>query len=351
MPDFSFIPMDSSHGYEPLTERTENTEIFWPLQYELPDLRGRSTQTEIHGQKKRVRGFCGSLEKGHIMAKRRFIIKALVLLVFVLVGPLGAEGLPPIEIHFVDVGQGDAILIKGTEGANILIDTGNLSAGYRVRRYLKEQKISRLRALVITHMHPDHVGGIFGILPEIGADKIYDNGAAPHKNEFWHEYMNFISDLRLERGILTAGECFSFGNLNLQVLSPSKPLSGNLNVDSIVIRLSYGDVGVLLMADATNEVEKKLVEDRNVNLPSQVLKIGHHGAADATSAAFLERVAPDIAVISVGKSNRYGYPSNETIKRIRRLNAKLYRTDFNGTVVLMIDGKSVNVLKSASEQE
>ena len=277
------------------------------------------------------------------MAKKRFVLKMLVLFIFVLVCPLGAEGLPPIEIHFVDVGQGDAILIKVPNGENILIDTGNLSAGYKLEKYLKDHGVFTLSALIITHMHPDHVGGVFGILPDIGAEKMYDNGAKSPNNEFWHEYINFIGDLRLDRGILKSGSTLSFGALKLLVLSPSKPLSGNLNADSIVIRISYGDVKILLMADANMKVEEKLIKEGNVNLASQVLKVGHHGATDATSEAFLGQVDPEIAVISVGRSNRYGYPSGEIIKRIQDRGIRLFRTDVRSSIVISSDGENIGV--------
>ena len=130
------------------------------------------------------------------------------LILLFLLWPFQARALPPVEVHFIDVGQGDAVLIKGSEGVNVLIDTGNLSAGHRVGKYLKEQGIICLKALVITHMHPDHVGGIFGILPDIWAEKIFDNGAKPRNSEFWHEYLNLVNDLRLERETLEAGIVF-----------------------------------------------------------------------------------------------------------------------------------------------
>ena len=276
------------------------------------------------------------------MAKRRFVLKALVLFVFVLVCPLGAEGLPPIEIHFVDVGQGDAILIKGPEGANILIDTGNLSAGYRVRRYLKEQKISRLRALVITHMHPDHVGGLFCLMPGLEVDKIYDNGITLKGYEFWEEYRNLVRELDLPRDVLTEGSRLGFGQLFITVLSPWIPFTGDMNADSIVLKLRYGDVRFLMTGDLNFKGEKRLLK-KGIDLRCDVLKVGHHGACDSSSEGFLRKVEPEIAIISVGQDNRYGYPCEETIKRIEKCGSMVYRTDRDKTIVIRTDGKKLEV--------
>lgn len=277
------------------------------------------------------------------MAKKRFVLRALVLFVFVLVCPLSAEGLPPIEIHFVDVGQGDAILIKGPEGANILIDTGNLSAGYRVRKYLREQKISRLRALVITHMHPDHVGGLFCLLPGLEVDKVYDNGITLKGYDFWEEYRSLVRGLDLHRDVLTEGSSLDFGQLFITVLSPWIPLAGDMNADSIVLKLRYGNVRFLMTGDLNFKGEKRLLK-KGIDLRCDVLKVGHHGACDSTSEAFLNKVEPEIAVISVGKDNRYGYPCEETIKRIEKCGSMVYRTDRDKTIVIKTDGKKIEVL-------
>lgn len=268
----------------------------------------------------------------------------LVFVFLVFSCPVGAEGLPPVEIHFLDVGQGDAIWIKGPKQTNILIDAGNLSVGYKVRDYLLDNGVRNLDAVIVTHTHPDHVGGLFGILPDVGVDKILDNGASPVKNDdFALEYLNFVNELNLNRAVLTAGESLSFGALHLHVLSPSRPLSGNLNADSLVIRVSYGGVRVLLMADATQNVEHKLVEKEKRNLASQVIKVGHHGWTDATSKAFLDCVKPEIAVISVGKGNRYGYPSTAVVEQIQSRGTTLLRTDVDGTIVLTTDGEKIKL--------
>ena len=243
-----------------------------------------------------------------------------------------------IEIHFIDVGHGEATLIKTTGKKNILIDTGSLANGYKLKNYLKNQAIQRLSALIITHMHFDHVGGLFSLLPDISVDKIYDNGIPISGNDFWEEYLQLIHNVNLSRATVKYGDKFVYNGLILQVLSPSEPLFGDLNSDSVALRLKYDKISFFLAGDLSARAEKRLI-GKKINLGSQILKVGHHGACDATSEDFLSRVSPEIAIISAGQKNRFGYPCSETTSRIERGGISLLRTDINGTVVIKTDGQ------------
>jgi len=249
-----------------------------------------------------------------------------------------------LRVHFIDVGQGDSILIQSPDGINILIDAGNLSAGYKVNRYLESRKISRLECIIITHMHPDHVGGVFNILPKNRTNIIYYNGFRPQNNEFFFEIMNFAEELNIPVKVLKAGNKLTFGNVTVDVLWPLEPFSGNMNEDSIVLKIIYGRVNFLLTGDLNMNGEKKLMQT-GYNLKSDVLKIGHHGAEDSNSAEFIDSVMPEIAVLSVGQHNRYGYPSEEVIQRFRSKKIKLYRTDFNGNIITETDGTKIQIKK------
>ncbi len=273
--------------------------------------------------------------------KKYSIIFTIILLLLCSSSVSGANRL---EVHFIDVGQGDAIFIKTPSGKNALIDAGNLSAGHRVRQYLKSRRVSTLDAVIITHMHPDHVGGLFCLVPDLAVEKIYDNGAVLIGYDFWEEYINLIKNLKIKREILEEGDEFSFGRVKLRVLSPSKPLIGDMNGDSIVIKISYGKIAFLLTGDLNKKGEKRLLA-RKLNLRSQVLKVGHHGADDATSEAFLEEVNPLLAVISVGKNNPYGYPGEKTLHLLKRKGVNLFRTDLDGTVVVRTDGERFSVMR------
>jgi len=273
---------------------------------------------------------------------RRIALKSSLVILFISFFVFKAYGLPVLEVHFIDVGQGDAILIKAPNNKNLLIDTGNLSTAYKLKSYLKERGVSALNALIITHLHSDHVGGLFCVLPEVFVEKIYDNGTVLPGNDFYEEYINIIKTLRVKRQIIREGDIMSLGRLVLQVLSPSDPLTMDLNADSVVVKITYGKITFLMAGDLNGKGEDRLL-NKGIDLQSQVLKVGHHGACDATSEAFLEKVNSEIAIICVGKDNRYGYPSAETVERIKRRKIKLYRTDRDSTIVIQTDGENIRV--------
>jgi competence protein ComEC len=280
---------------------------------------------------------------------KRFVFNLFLFLAISFFWPFIVDAIPPLEIHFIDVGQGDAIWIKGPNKTNILIDAGNLSAGYRVKDYLHKNGVTKLDAVIITHFHPDHVGGIFSVLPDLGVDKIYDNGADPGKEDVALEYLNLLRELGLHRGILVAGDRLEFGALRFLILSPSELLSGNWNTDSIVLLIRYGDVKALFMADATKKVEQGLVEKLGQELNSQILKVGHHGWTDATSDTLLDCVKPKVAVISAGKGNRHGYPGAAIVDEIQNRGINLLRTDLDGTIVFITDGKKIRVQEGSQK--
>lgn len=249
-----------------------------------------------------------------------------------------------LVIHFIDVGEGDCILIQMPNNKNILVDTGNLSVGYKVEKYLKSKNISQLNCIIITHMHPDHVGGIFYILPQIRTNIIYYNGYRPEGNEFFFELIDLTKDLNIPMKILNAGNKLFFGEVILDVLSPIKPLSGDMNGDSIVVKIIFGKVSFLLTGDFNINGEKRLIE-AGCNLKSDVLKVGHHGAGDSNSEEFMDKVRPKIAVLSVGKNNRYGFPSNVVIERFKIKEIPLYRTDIDGIIIIQTDGDIISTKK------
>jgi competence protein ComEC len=280
--------------------------------------------------------------EGGVEMFRRLAFKSFLVVFIIFFCVFEVYGLPVLEVHFVDVGQGDAILIKAPNNKNLLIDTGNLSTAYRLKNYLKEQRVSNLKGLFITHLHPDHVGGLFCLLPEVFVENIYDNGTVLPGNDFYEEYINIIKTLRVKRQIVKEGDTMFLGNLVLQVLSPSEPLTMDLHFDCVVVKITYGNSTFLMTGDFNRKGEERLLS-KGADLQSQVLKVGHHGAGDATSEAFLNKVNPEIAVLFVGKDNRYGYPSAETVERIKRKRIKLYRTDHDGTIVIRTDGENIRV--------
>ena len=251
-------------------------------------------------------------------------------------------------VHFIDVGEGDCILIQTPNNKNILVDAGNLSFGYKVEKYLKSKNISRLDCIIVTHMHPDHVGGIFNVLPQLKTNVIYYNGYRPKNNEFFFELINLAKELNIPIKILKAGNKLAFGKVTLGVFSPVEPLSGDLNGDSVVVKITFGKISFLLTGDLNINVEKRLM-NAGYNLKSDVLKVGHHGAEDASSEEFIDKVRPKIAILSVGENNRYGHPSNVVIERFKRKKIPLYRTDIDGTIIIQTDGDIISVEKKSDK--
>jgi len=245
-------------------------------------------------------------------------------------------------VYFLDVGEGDSILIQMPDNNNILIDTGSLSAGYVVKKYLETKNIFHLEYIIITHMHPDHVGGIFNILPQIKTNFIYYNGYRPNNNHFYFELLNLAKKLNIPLKILKAGNQLFFGKVRLDALSPKQLLTENLNGDSIVLKISFGQVSFLLAGDLNINGEKRLMKMKH-NLRSDVLKVSHHGAEDSNSEEFIDEVMPKIAVLSVGENNRYGHPSKEIIERFKIKEVSLYRTDFDGTVIIQTNGNTLSI--------
>ena len=284
---------------------------------------------------------------------RRFNIHLFILLIFLippLTGCVHTHSFPSqtsgtsfpdhLEVHFIDVGQGEAILIRSPSNEAILIDAGPLSSGYVVMHYLTKLNIKKIDTMIVTHMHQDHAGGLFHFLPQLQVGTIFDNGADLSGNDIYEAYLTMVRNLEIPRKTLKFGSRLQFTDLILDVVSPTGKLSGNMNEDSIVMRLRYGDTHFLLAADLTKKGEEKLME-KGIDLESHVLKIGHHGACDATSVAFLDAVRPDIAVVTVSKENRFGYPCKETLQLLKKKNIRMFRTDTFGTVVMKSDGNRI----------
>jgi len=277
--------------------------------------------------------------------------KIWILLIFALfiIFPAAAES-QPLKIHFLDVGEGDSILIEAPNGEKALIDAGNLITGSKVVKYLNKKNIYDLDHLIFTHPHLDHIGGAFFILQMIEVKNIYDNGedllALTKGSDIYRWYGDLVRKSN-KYSVLEAGDSLLLGEVKLKVLWPPKPLIfSDFNTNSLVIVVEYKTFRCLLTGDLTIPGEKELLKDKN--LEADILKIGHHGFADANSEEFLKAVSPKISVISVNKDNIRGYPSSEVIERLRKIGSEVYRTDKNGNIVVSIEddgGLSVKVKK------
>lgn len=263
---------------------------------------------------------------------------------------LAAGSAPGLEVHFLNVGQGDAALIRTAEGKTVLIDTGTPEGGEVVTSHLKALGIKELNLLVLTHPHLDHIGGAIQVLMSVKVKAVLDP-KYPHTTQ---AYTSLLQDIeaRVERGELNyyvgyQGRKFKLGeSATIEILSPPREhLPGERsppNTNSIVALLTHGAVRFLFTGDAEAETERFLLREGGP-LRAEVLKVSHHGSRYSTSAAFLVQVRPEVAIISAGRNNRYGHPHRETLSRLDRNQIKIYRTDLNHHIRVKSDGKKIEV--------
>jgi len=284
-----------------------------------------------------------------------------------------------LQVHVLDVGpiEGDSILIIAPGGKSVLIDAGDAGKGKLVLDALKRYKIEKLDYFIATHPHPDHIGGADEVINAIKVGTVVDNGVdlstpaptpAPAKkgakpaptpkpaknaklrsiNSFFDEYKDAVDKSGASHEKAEPGKKYDLGGgAILTVLAPTEPFftkeqmkaGGNdTNANSIVLRLDYGDFSMLLMGDAEEQTEARLL-GKELNLQAAVIKIAHHGSRYATSENFLKRVQPEAAIISDGAWNRYGHPAQAVLDRLKASNAKVYRTDLQGEITLITHGK------------
>ncbi len=244
-----------------------------------------------------------------------------------------------IRVHFLDVGMGDSAFISLPDNENILIDAGPPAAGPGIVAYLKSIGVNKIDHLIITHLHDDHFGGIFSILSEFEVGNYYDNGFGNFMSTMYGDYIKFVREDITKYHVLQAGERLVFNEISVDVLNPLLPPTGNMNEDSIVLKIHHGDIRILMSGDLGVIGERRLLNNGS-DLQSHILKTGHHGDNNATSAAYLESIGPETAIVSVGGINKYAWPHHEIIKRLEQAEIRIYRTDLSGNIILKSDGRT-----------
>lgn len=243
-------------------------------------------------------------------------------------------------IHYIDVGQGDCILVQ-VNNKNLLIDSGPSSSKGKLIKYFKKFNISKLDYVIATHPHEDHIGNMSTIIDSFNivnfyAPKVYDNSKTFESMIYSLKKKNLkISPIRRGTSDINLGT-----NTTISVFSPINDSYDNLNNYSPVFKIQYGNTSFLFTGDAEKEVEQDILNHHD-DISADVLKIGHHGSSTSTSRNFLKAVNPSTAIISVGKDNVYNHPDISTLNLLKKNNLYIYRTDLNKNILLISDGKTI----------
>ncbi len=242
-----------------------------------------------------------------------------------------------LTVDFIDVGQADSILITNNN-ESMLIDAGNNEDGEDIVKYLENKGIKKLNYVVGTHPHEDHIGGLDDV---INSDIQIENILMPKittTTKTFEDVLDAIENKGLTVEAPSKGYEFKIGEANCKVMTDSIIDKDNLNISSIVIRLTFGNNSFLFMGDSEEENEKTISWPK-----TDVLKVGHHGSNTSSSEKFLNEVSPKYAVIMAGEGNSYGLPKDEIVKRIESLGTTIYRTDKNGTIEMISDGNEIKI--------
>jgi competence protein ComEC len=246
-----------------------------------------------------------------------------------------------LEVIFLDVGQADSILLKTGDHA-MLIDAGNTGQDKLMRDYLAAYGVTKLDYLVATHPHADHIGAMTAVVESMDSIGTVIMPDKPHTTATYKNLIKAIEKKNIPLTIPDLGEVFTLGSANIQVIAPKDVTTTDLNEVSIVLRVEFGETSFLFTGDADTKSENAQLAG-GFTLKSDVIKVGHHGSRTASTKKYLDAVSPSYAVISCGADNTYGHPHSEAMTRLTATGAVIYRTDDNGTIIFVSDGKTITV--------
>lgn len=261
--------------------------------------------------------------------KKHFFIFIIFILLVSLVFFFFLNKEKRLKVSFLNIGQGDSILIRSPYGQNILIDGGpDDRVVYELGRLLPFYD-KTIDLMILTHPHADHITGLVEVIDRYNVGNILYTGVV-HNSPVYLEWLSRIRENNIELKIVQNKQRINFGDdLYLDVMWPREDLINkevsSLNNSSIVARLMYGQTKFLFTGDAEKEVEQRLI-DIGENIQADVLKIGHHGSETSSSEDFIKAVSPEVAVISYGEDNQFGFPSALTMETLSHNDIKIFNT-------------------------
>ena len=244
-----------------------------------------------------------------------------------------------LEIHFIDVGQGDSIFIELPNTQTMLIDAGESWKSTTVINYINDQGYTKLDYVIGTHPHADHIGGLAQVINNFSIGNIYMPKAVS-TSKTYENLLSTIANKGLSVTTAKAGvNIINQNDLKIDIIAPNSSSYSNLNNYSAVIKITYGSKKFLFMGDAETKSESEILTD----VSADVIKIGHHGSDTSSSQNFINRVKPIYAIVMVGSGNKYDHPYIDILNKWENSGAKIYRTDINGNIVVSSNGQNLNI--------
>ena len=242
-----------------------------------------------------------------------------------------------MEVHFIDVGQGDATLII-SDGEAMLIDAGDDSKGTLVQNYLTKQGVKELKYLILTHTDADHIGGADVIVSKFAIDTVF-MGDYPKENRVYRDLLKAFEYKELTWSTPNIGNVYELGKAEFTIIAPNRTYS-DPNNSSIGLLLRNGEDSFLFTGDAEEEAEYDILAN-GLEMDCDVLKAGHHGSKTSNSEAFLQAALPEYVVISCEEGNSYGHPHAGPLNRFRSMGVEVFRTDEQGSVIAFSNGEEI----------
>lgn len=264
------------------------------------------------------------------------------------IGSTKAPVIPPIDpngdemaVHFIDVGQGDATLFQTPQGS-VLVDCSKSEYGDDIIAYLNSQGVTELEYFIITHPDDDHMGAAAYVLENIRVKNFVMNGQTK-TTQFFKKALDVLEEKQINSLIAVPGDVFTVGALQMKIYGPQQHLvdSEEWNEASLIIHATYGERSFLLTGDAEKEGEADLLKYYKDNIKCDVFSAGHHGSRTSNSPELLAAAKPTYVVISCGAGNDYGHPHQEALDAFADIGATVYRTDKQGTILFITDGKEL----------